>query len=231
MPESFVDLLPFLAVLVPWCESKLVALWKTQARARLWRWASRQVKMAWSRAGSLVRYRILRRETPEARKWRETAAFVAYRERRREALRVICPHVRVEFSEYSKEKIERRESLAQVTTLFVPCGLISLDVLLNVRLAGGINDLREDLHNVYFCQACDFGPVSRATDAALAKSWERILEDEPSRYREYFNDTARLIDEVGDLNRKEPVVRRYRDNGVRSTLTGDEVQRILKGID
>ena len=41
--------------------------------------------------GVVVRYRILRRETPEARKRRETEEFIAYRERRREALRVVMP--------------------------------------------------------------------------------------------------------------------------------------------
>lgn len=230
MLDSARDLLPLLPLVV-WLTRGIIALWKIEGRARLCQWACRQTRRAGAGLGSLVRYRILRRETPEARKRRETAAFVAYRERRREALRVVCPHVRVEFSEYSKEKIAHGESLAQVTTLFVPCALISRDVLLNVRPLERINDLREDLYNVYFCQACDFGPISRATDEALAKSWERILEDEPSRYREYFDDTARLIDEVGDLNRKEPVVLKYRRNGVRSTLSEDEVQRILKGVD
>lgn len=230
MLDSARDLLPFLPLVV-WLTRGIIALWKIEGRARLCQWAYRHTRGAVTWMASLVRYRILRRETPEARKRRETAAFVAYRERRREALRVVCPHVRVEFSEYSKEKIERGESLVQVTTLFALCALISRDVLLNVRPVERINDLREDLHNVYFCQACDFGPISRATDEALAKSWERILEDEPSRYREYFDDTARLIGEVGELNRQEPVVLIYRRNRVRSTLTEEEVRRILKGVD
>lgn len=230
MLDSARDLLPFLPLVV-WLTRGIIALWKIEGRARLCQWAYRHTRGAVTWMASLVRYRILRRETPEARKRRETAAFVAYRERRREALRVVCPHVRVEFSEYSKEKIARGESLVQVTTLFVACELIRQPTFL-VRLSSEIaTDLHSNLYNVHFCRACDFGPVSRATDAALAKSWERILEDEPSRYREYFDDTARLIDEVGELNRKEPVARMYRRNGVRSTLTEEEVQRILKGLD
>lgn len=231
MPESFVDLLPFLAVLVPWCESKLVALWKTQARARLWRWASRQVKKAWSRAGALVRYRILRRETPDARKRREIAAFVADRERRREALRVVCPHVRVEFSEYSKEKIERGESLVQVTMLFAACELIEQPTFL-IRLSSEIaTDLHSNLYNVYFCRACDFGPVSMATAEALTKSWQLILENDTEPYRQFFDEVARLTWEVAALNCQEPVAVVYERNRTRSTLTHEEVQRILKGID
>ena len=231
MLETARDLLPFvLAGLAPWCANKLVALWKTQARARLCQWACRQTRRAGAGLGSLVRYRILRQETPEARKRRETAEFVARRERRREALRVVCPHVRVQFSEYSKEKIERGESLARVTSLFVACELIRQPTFL-IELPSEIaNDLHGNLYNVHFCHACDFGPVSRATAEALTESWQRILEDEPSRYREYLDDTARLMDEVDKLNRQEPVALKYRRNGVRSTLTEDEVQRILKGI-
>lgn len=230
MLDAARDLLPFLPLVV-WLARGVIALWKSEGQARLWRWASRRVKRAWSRAGSLVRYRILRRETPEARKRRETAEFVARRERRREALRVVCPHVRVEFSEYSKEKIERGESLVRVKSLFVACELIRQPTFL-IELPSEIaNDLHGNLYNVHFCHACDFGPVSRATAEALTESWQRILEDEPSRYREYLDDTARLMDEVDKLNRQEPVALKYPRNGVRSTLTKDEVQRILKGID
>ena len=230
MLDAARDLLPFLPLVV-WLARGVIALWKSEGQARLWRWASRQVKRAWSRAGSLVRYRILRRETPEARKRRETAEFVARRERRREALCVVCPHVRVEFSEYSKEKIARGESLARVTSLFVACELIRQPTFLIDLPSEIANDLHSNLYNVFFCQACDFGPVSRATAEALTESWQRILEDEPSLHREYIDDTARLMDEVDKLNRQEPVALKYPRNGVRSTLTKDEVQRILKGID
>ncbi len=182
---------------------------------------------------SFVRYRILRRETPEARKRRETEKFIAYRERRREALRVVCPHVRAVFSEYSKEKVERGEKLAEVTTLFSVCELISHETFLNARRQhreqmGGI---RDNLYNVYFCRACDFGPVSTSTADALAEAWQVILEDEPAPYRQYLDDATRLIAEVTALNFKEPVAVVYPRNMTRSTLSDDEVQRILKGVD
>lgn len=230
MLDSARDLLPFLPLVV-WLARGIIALWKSEGQARLRRWTSRQVKRAWSWAGSLVRYRILRRETPEARKRRETSEFVADRERRREALRVVCPHVHVEFSEYSKEKIARGESLARVKSLFVACELIRQPTFLTGLPSEIANDLHGNLYNVHFCHACDFGPVSRATAEALTESWQRILEDEPSLHREYIDGTARLMDEVDKLNRQEPVALKYPRNGVRSTLTEDEVQRILKGID
>ena len=230
MLDSARDLLPFLPLVV-WLARGIIALWKSEGQARLRRWTSRQVKRAWSWAGSLVRHRILRRETPEARKRRETAEFVAYRERRREALRVVCPHVRVEFSEYSKEKIERGERIVYVMTLFTACELISQGVFLNARLAEGINDLRDDVYNVYFCRVCDFGPVSGRTVLAVAKAWQFILENDTEPYRQFFDEVARLIREVTALNFQEPVALAYERNMTRSTLTDEEVQRILKGID
>lgn len=233
MLDTIVDLLPFLAVLVPWFESKLIALWKTRARARLCEWACRQMRRAWARAASLVRYRILRREAPEARKRRETEEFIAYRERRREALRVVCPHIRVEFSEYSREKIERGEKLVEVTTLFAACELISHGTFLNARRQHGeqMGGLRDNLYNVYFCRVCDFGPVSGETAQALAEAWQTILDNEPAPYRQYLDDATRLIAEVTALNFKEPVAVVYPRNRTRSTLSDDEVRRILKGVD
>ena len=233
MPDNLVGLLPFLAVLVPWLENKLIALWKTQARSLLFRWARRQMRKAWACMASFVRYRILRRETPEARKRRETEEFIAYRERRREALRVVCPHVRVVFSEYSKEKVERGEKLVEVTTLFEACKLISQETFLTARTQHReqMEGIRDNLYSVYFCRVCDFGPVSGETAQALAEAWQTILENEPAPYRQYLGDAARLIAEVTALNFKEPVAVVYPRNMTRSTLSDDEVQRILKGVD
>ena len=235
MLESARDLLPYLPYLplLAWLTRGIVAAWKTQARSLLFRWARRQMRKAWACVASFVRYRILQRETPEARKRRETEKFIAYRERRREALRVVCPHIRVVFSEYSKERVERGEKLVEVTTLFEACKLIDRGVYLNSGVLplgqrGGIHD---KLYNVYFCRVCDFGPVSGETAQALAEAWQTILENEPAPYRQYLDDATRLIAEVTALNFKEPVAVVYPRNMTRSTLSDDEVQRILKGVD
>ena len=235
MLESARDLLPYLPYLpvLAWLARGIVAVWKTQARSILFQWARRQLRKAWACVASFVRYRILRRETPEARKRRETEEFIAYRERRREALRVVCPHIHVKFSDYSKERIERGERLVEVTTLFSVCELISHETFLSTRMqhreqTGGI---RDNLYNVYFCRACDFGPVSTSTVDALAEAWQVILENEPAPHRQYLDDATRLIAEVTALNFKEPVAVVYPRNMTRSTLSDDEVQRILKGVD
>lgn len=235
MLESARDLLPYLPYLplLAWLARGIVAAWKTQARSLLFRWARRQMRKAWACVAPFVRYRILRRETPEARKRRETEKFIAYRERRREALRVVCPHVRVVFSEYSKERVERGEKLVEVTTLFEACKLISQETFLTARTQHReqMEGIRDNLYSVYFCRACDFGPVSTSTVDALAEAWQVILENEPAPHRQYLDDAARLVAEVAELNQREPVSTVDARNMTRSTLTRDELRRILKGVD